>query len=53
MKWDSLSVLSLAKLRQNAEESLKTNELIIFEDAYKITNSFCKFNVQCSGLRAS
>jgi hypothetical protein len=42
MKWDSPLILSLAKLRQNAEEILQTSELIICEDAYEITNIFCK-----------
>jgi hypothetical protein len=29
-------------MMQKAEEILKTDELIICEDAYEITNAFCK-----------
>ena len=39
---ETILILYPAKPRQNAEEILKTNELIICEDAYEITNAFCK-----------
>jgi len=42
MKCNCTLILSLAKLRQNAEESLKTNELIICDYAYEVTNAFCE-----------
>jgi len=38
----SLLTLPLSKLRQNAEEVLKTNEPCICADIHYITNSFCK-----------